>query len=304
MSVCLFWLVKCMHDKLVSLLACPVCSGSVVFEGTVREKRFVKGVFKCSSGHVFQVKEQIALLKDAKLSENEFEWTVNVADEEKYLEVRREYDSYLRDDQKKAIHDTIEKLSGYVSRSSLQSDGVVLDIASGMGTLVLPLLDKSSPDSTIIGTDIDEKPLRGLKQRSIRAGTYDRLSLVVTDAKRLCFKNEVFSTVSSFFGFDNVPETVLALKECARVLRTDGRVFFASLWFGEGSESMRAAEEYKVGQIASEGRLKDALGRSGLVLDRVEKTYSGLWPHNPMDLLPVEGDEYAHVIVSARKPQS
>ena len=67
---------------------------------------------------------------------------------------------------------------------------------------------------------------------------------------------------------------------------------------------MRLAEEYKVSQIASEGRLKDALAKSGLVLDRVEEVYSALWPHNPMDLLPVEGDGYTHVIVSARKPEN
>jgi hypothetical protein len=123
----------------------------------------------------------------------------------------------------------------------------------------------------------------------------------VTDAKHLCFKNAVFSTVSSFFGFDNVPEVVLALKECARVLCPNGRAYFVSLWYREGSESMKLADEHNVGQIASRGRLKDALAKSGLVLDQVEEVYSGLWPYNPMDLLPVEGDEYAHVIVSARK---
>jgi ubiquinone/menaquinone biosynthesis C-methylase UbiE len=172
-----------------------------------------------------------------------------------------------------------------------------------MGTFLLPLLDKCSADSAVVGTDIDERPLRGLMNRSLKAGTYDRLSLVVTDAKHLCFKNAVFSTVSSFFGFDNVPETVLALRECARVLRTGGQTFFVSIWYREGSESMRLAEEHNHGQIASEGRLKDALDKSGLMLDDVEEAYSGLWPHNPMDLLPVEGDEYTHVIVSARKPK-
>lgn len=293
-----------MHDRLLKLLACPICSASLTFQGTIRKSRCVKGFLKCSSGHTFQVKEQIGLLKDAKLSETEFEWRVDVADEGKYLEIRKEYDSYLRDDQKAAIGKMIENLAGYVSRSSLQSDGIVLDVASGMGTFVLPLLDKFSAGSTVIGTDIDERPLRGLMNRSRKAGSYDRLSLVVVDAKHLCFKNDVFSTASSFFGFDNVPETVLALEECARILRVGGRVFFASLWYREGSESMRLAEEYKVGQIASEGRLKDALAKSGLILDRVEEVYSGLWPRNPMDLLPFEGDEYAHVIVSARKPKN
>ncbi|MGA2767768.1 MAG: class I SAM-dependent methyltransferase [Candidatus Bathyarchaeia archaeon] len=292
-----------MHDKLGKLLACPVCSASLSFEGAMCDNRYFNGYFKCPSGHVFQVKEQIGFLKDAKLSEKEFEWKVNVADEKKYLEVRRKYDSYLRDDQKAATRKMMDKLLDHVSRSSQQSDDTVLDAASGMGTFLLPLLDKSSANSLVIGTDIDERPLRGLMNRSLKAGTYDKLSLVVTDAKHLCFKNAVFSTVSSFFGFDNVPETVLALRECARVLRAGGRTFFVSIWYREGSESMRIAEEHNCGQIASEGRLKDALAKSGLVLDQVEEAYSGLWPHNPMDLLPVEGDEYSHVIVSARKPK-
>ena len=269
----------------------------------MRGNRHVSGYFKCPSGHVFQVKEQIGLLKDAGLSEKEFEWKVNVADEKKYLEVRRQYDSYLRDDQKAATREMMEKLADYVTCSSFQSDNVVLDVASGMGTFLLPLLDKCSADSVVVGTDIDERLLRGLMNRSLKAGTYDRLSLVVTDAKHLCFKNAVFSTVSSFFGFDNVPETVLALRECARVLRAGGQTFFVSIWYREGSESMRLAEEHNYGQIASEGRLKDALAKSGLMLDEVEEAYSGLWPYNPMDLLPVEGDEYTHVIVSARKPR-
>lgn len=292
-----------MHDKLAKLLACPVCSASLFFEGTMRDNRYVSGHFKCASGHLFQVKEQIGLLKDAKLSEKEFEWKVNVANEKKYLEVRRQYDSYLRDDQKAATRKMMEKLADYVRRSSCQSDKSVLDVASGMGTFLLPLLDKCPTDSVVVGTDIDERPLRGLMNRSLKAQTYDRLSLVVTDAKHLCFKNAVFSTVSSFFGFDNVPETVLALRECARVLRAGGQTFFVSIWYREGSESMRLAEEHNYGQIASEGRLKEVLAKSGLMLDEAEEAYSGLWPHNPMDLLPIEGDEYTHVIVSARKPR-
>ena len=294
---------KRMHDRLGKLLACPVCSASLAFEGTVRDKRFVSGRFKCSSGHMFQVKDQIGLFKDAKTSAKEFEWKVNVEDEKKYDEIRWQYDSYLRADQKTATQKMTEKLTHYVSRSSAESDNTVLDMATGMGTFVLPLLEKCSADSVIVGTDIGERPLRGLMNRSIKDGTYAKLSLLVTDAKHLCFKNAVFSTVSSFFGFDNVPETVLAFKESARVLRAGGRLFFSSLWLREGSESMRLAEEHNICQVGSEGRLKDALAKSELALDQVEEAYAGLWPYNPMDLLPVEGDEYKHVIVSARKPK-
>lgn len=286
-----------MREQIMRLLACPVCKSTLVFEGKKAYERLFDGFFKCDHGHMFQVKEEIGLLKDAKLSADEFEWKVNVADEKKYDEIRRQYDSYLLEDQKEATERMTQKLIDFVVKSCKQSDNVVLDVASGMGRLILPLAQKSAENTMIIGTDIDEKPLRGAMNRAKRAGTWDKLSLIVTDAKHLSFKDSSLSTISSFFGFDNVPDTTLALKESARVLRVGGHMFLYSLWLREGSESMLLAEKYKVCQIASEGRLKETLGNVGLILEEVQEVYSAVWPYNPMDLLPVEGDEYSHVIV-------
>jgi SAM-dependent methyltransferase len=290
-----------MLEKMVELIACPVCLRPLTFEGKTGDGRFISGYLKCSAGHMYQVKEQVGLLKDAKTSAKEFEWKVDVADEKKYVEIRCQYDSYLTPGQKAALQRMKEKLVDYVSRSSTESDSTVLDIATGMGTFLSSLLEKCSSDASIIGTDVDEKPLRGLMNKTIKAGTYPKLSLVVTDAKHLCFRNSVFFTVSSFFGFDNVPETRLAFKETSRVLQDGGRAFFNCIWYREGSESMRLAEQHGLCEVASEAKLKETLVHSGLVLDGVEEVYSGVWLHNPMDLLPAEGDEYKHVIVQARK---
>jgi uncharacterized protein YbaR (Trm112 family) len=67
-----------MHCRIAELLACPVCSAPLSFIGTIRDNRYVNGHFKCRSKHIFQVKEQIGVLKDAKQSEREFEWKINV----------------------------------------------------------------------------------------------------------------------------------------------------------------------------------------------------------------------------------
>jgi len=292
-----------MREQIVELLVCPVCKSSLVFEGKKAHGRLFSGFFKCARRHMFQVKEEIGLLKDARLSVNEFEWKANVTDEKRYDEIRRQYDSYLREDQKEATRRMIQRLTDLVVESCSQSDPVVLDVASGMGTFLLPLADKSPGDMLIIGTDIDEKPLRGVMNRAKKAETWHKLSLVVTDAKHLCLKNSSLSTISSFFGFDNVPETALAFRESARVLRSGGHILFSSLWYKEGSASMGLAEEHKVCQMASEKRLKEALNSAGLALEEAEEAYSGVWPYNPMDLLPVEADEYTHVIVWARKPK-
>jgi ubiquinone/menaquinone biosynthesis C-methylase UbiE len=272
----------------------------MVFEGEKSGRRLVNGYLKCDSEHLYQVKEEIGLLKDVKLSANEFEWKANVADEKKYDEIRRQYDSYFREDQKAATNRMKRRLVNLVAASS-EADKLVLDVATGMGTFVLPLAEEVPQDVLIVGTDIDEKPLRGTMNRARKARTWEKLSLLVTDAKHLAFKNNSFSTISSYFGFDNVSETALAFKESSRVLRERGKMLFSSLWLKEGSESMRLAEQHNVCQIASEKRLKNVLDNAGLALEKVETAYSGIWPHNPMDLLPVEGDEYKHVMALARK---
>jgi hypothetical protein len=41
---------------------------------------------------VCQVKEEVGLFKDVKLSANEFEWQVDVADERRHEGIRKEYD--------------------------------------------------------------------------------------------------------------------------------------------------------------------------------------------------------------------
>ncbi|MDH5375238.1 MAG: class I SAM-dependent methyltransferase [Candidatus Bathyarchaeota archaeon] len=293
-----------MHEQIVQFLTCPICRAPLVFEGRKSSKRFVNGYFKCSKGHIYQVKEEIGLLKDARFSVNEFEWKVDVADEKRYEEIRKQYSSYLREDQKIAMKKLMEKLVNHVVKSCEESDNKVLDVATGMGGFILPLAEESSEDLIIIGTDIDEKPLRGAMNKAKKTTTYHKISLIVTDAKHLCFKGDVFSTISSNFGFDNVPDTLLAFNESARILQPEGKIIFSSIWFKVNSESMRLAEERHLGQMASETRLRETLRKVGLVLEWIEEIYCGVWPHNPMDLLPVEGDEYTHMIAQARKPKN
>lgn len=290
-----------MHEQVAKLLACPVCHEPLAFEGERTDHRLTNGLLKCSNNHIFQVKEEIGLLKDAKLSANEFEWKVNVANEKVYDETQKQYDSYLRQDQKTAIKGMKQRLIDLVVASCKKSDNVALDVATGMGSFLLPLAEQGSENMRFLGTDIDEKPLRGTLDRAKKTGAWKRISLIVTDAKRLAIRDNCLSTISSFFGFDNVPETFFSFRECTRILRVGGQVFFSSLWFNERSESMRLAEKYKVCQIASENRLRKVLGKANLSLEYVEEMYSGVWPHNPMDLLPVEGDEYRHVVVHVKK---
>ncbi|MEM3704679.1 MAG: class I SAM-dependent methyltransferase [Candidatus Bathyarchaeia archaeon] len=291
-----------MHKELVQILACPICRNSMSFDGETADNRLVNGYLKCVRGHLYQVKEEMGLIKDAKLSAGEFEWKVDVADERKYDEIQRQYASYLSEDLKTALNKLMEKLVHNVI-NLCEVDTMVLDVAGGMGRLILRLAEKTPENIIVIGTDVSEKPLRGAMNKARKIDVYKKLSFIVTDAKHLAFKDEALSTISSNFGFDNIPETILALKESFRVLKPDGKAIFSSLWLKESSKSIKIAEKYGVGQIASEKRLKRVLEKTGFELDWVEETYSGVWPYNPMDLLPVQGDEFSYVIVQVRKPK-
>jgi uncharacterized protein YbaR (Trm112 family) len=188
------------HFKIAEFLVCPICRGFLVFDGKRVGNRFSSGLFKCDSGHTYQVKEKMGLFKDAKLSANEFKWHVDVADEKRYNEIRIQYDSYLREDQRIAVREILSRLVHYVAGSCESSGNVVLDIATGMGTLLLQLANSCSRDALVIGTDIDERPLRGAMSKARKAGTCDRLSFIVTDSKHLCFKDDGFLTISSHLG--------------------------------------------------------------------------------------------------------
>ena len=290
-----------MRVDLAELLACPCCGKRMVFKGDESGGRFQSGYFSCPSGHLYQVKEEIGLFKEGRLSANEFEWKVDVADETRYEEVRRRYDEYLGEERRTALRKMQDHMIDRITEVALTSDRRVLDVASGMGTFVLPLAEKSSQDFHVVATDIDEKPLRGLMGKARRIGVYGRISLLVTDAKHLAFKSGVLSSVSSFFGFDNVPDASLALREAARVLRVGGRVIFCSLGYEENSKSVALADEHSVGELASEDRLRGVLEGCGFALSSLEVFYSGVWPHNPMDLLPIEGERYEHVVIEAVK---
>lgn len=61
------------------------------------------------------------------------------------------------------------------------------------------------------------------------------------------------------------------------------------------------AEKLGVGSIATDNRLTQTLEEAGFKIDKHEKRYTGEWLRNPMDLLPFEGDCFAHSLVQAHK---
>jgi len=242
------------------------------------------------------VKNEIPILKDPKISSNEFVWKVEFPNLQRYEEIQKQYSSYLSEAQKEADRLMTKELVDTVSKEKL-----VLDVASGMGRLLIALSKLMGKETEILGTDVDETPLRGAKLKLEEEKAYTNVSLCVMDGKHLAIKPQALSCVTSYFGLDNIPDTKKAFKEIARTMKPNGRLIFTTLWLKERSKSSILSEKHGYGATQTQGRLTQTLESTGFKLDSEKVFYSGKWPYNPMDLIPVEGDWFAHVLVIARK---
>ncbi len=110
------------------ILECPVCHGSLQFEGTKSKDRLGEGFLFCRNGHLYQVKDEIPLIEDPKLSRDEFVWKVEFPNLQRYDEIQRQYWSYLCEELKEADNALLNELAEGVS-----DEKIVLDNVSGMG---------------------------------------------------------------------------------------------------------------------------------------------------------------------------
>ena len=285
-----------MKTSLLQILACPVCHSPLKYEGTSSTGRLVKGFLRCKNSHLYQVKEEIPIIKDPKMSRGEFVWNIEFPNLQTYDDIQKKYRSYLSGEQREADKLQMEELVSKVSQEDL-----VLDVASGRGRLLLALSKYLQKEANVLGTDVDEKPLRGAKLKLEEQDSYNQVSLCVMDGKHLAIRSRALPCVTSYWGLDSIPETKKAFQEVSRVLMSKGRLVLATLWFKENSKSLALAERHGYGDIVTENRLTKTLEETGFKLDSVQVFYSGKWPHNPMDLLPVEDDWFAHALVFAHK---
>lgn len=285
-----------MRTELLDVIACPRCRLRLGFSGDTSDGRFVNGLLRCRRGHAYQVRDEIPILKEQKLSKGEFEWKVGFPDIKKYDETRKRYASFLSEE----LIDADREMVDEIARAASEEE-VVLDVASGMGTLLIALSHSVHARCHILGMDVDEKPLRGARIKLEEQKGYGRASLCVMDGKHLGIRSRRLPCVISHFGFNNIPRAGSAFREVARVLGAHGKLLFSAIWLEEGSKSLALAEKLGYGGTMTETGINKTLEEAGFKTDSTKVFYSGQWKHNPMDLLPIEGDRFAHVLVRASK---
>ena len=98
---------------------------------------------------------------------------------------------------------------------------VILDIATGTGDIAINL--SKLKDSQIIGVDISEKML-DVAGDKIRKMNITNITLELSKAEKLKYKNNFFDLISIGYGVRNFEDIINGLKESYRVLKKNGKL--------------------------------------------------------------------------------
>ena len=101
----------------------------------------------------------------------------------------------------------------------------VLDIACGSGEPALSFARLVGAEGHVTATDLGGEILAVAEENSRRLGLTN-ISFRTADAQKLPFPDESFDAVTCRYGVMFFPDPTAALRECARVLKPQGRVVF------------------------------------------------------------------------------
>jgi len=287
-----------MYENLIPILSCPTCGGGLSYDGITRDDRLFSGRLQCNDcSHLYPVEDEIPILIDPAKSSFDWEWEVDIEAGETFDAFDHAYYGSLPPDAREARAYLINRIVHMCN----QSPGPILDVATGRGVLLRDLALLLVTDQPLLGMDIDQKVLRGTQGFLRRRGLYDPVSLAVMDAKRLALRGETIGLVTTWFGFNNMPEAAAALQEAFRVLMPGGKLIAATLDVRRASTTYKVANEAGFADFLTDEHIDYHLQAAGLTLERVETFATGIWPGNPYDAIPLRGDWFAHRLVLASR---
>jgi demethylmenaquinone methyltransferase / 2-methoxy-6-polyprenyl-1,4-benzoquinol methylase len=106
--------------------------------------------------------------------------------------------------------------------SKTYSHAEILDVATGTGDLAIAAV-KIEP-LHITGIDISEKMLAAGREKILRKGLSEKITLLRGKSEKILFPDDRFDVVMSSFGVRNFADPLAGLTEMGRVLRSGGLI--------------------------------------------------------------------------------
>ncbi len=108
----------------------------------------------------------------------------------------------------------------------LQPGESVLEIGFGTGNSLLYFAERVGPAGAVTGIDISPRMRAVAENKLAQTGVGDRVTLKISDARQLPFKEDTFDAVFMSFTLELIPleDIPLVLDEVERVLKPGGRL--------------------------------------------------------------------------------
>ena len=209
---------------ILELIMCPKCGSGIGEDFTCNE-----------CGNSYGSVMGVSVMVDPETTKKEWKWEGDVFSEEVRNKIKKDYELSLSSEIKLAQ----DKWWQVALRKSRNISGIILDIASGLGTMLEFLL--SYTNGSIISTDVDPGILISSKKEFDMKYSSKRVEYIATDAKHVALKGDSADYITSFAGTNNIVNVSEALKEFSRVLRPDGRLFLMAGFVDKGSTSEELA---------------------------------------------------------------
>jgi ubiquinone/menaquinone biosynthesis C-methylase UbiE/uncharacterized protein YbaR (Trm112 family) len=288
-------------ERMVRVLVCPKCGGSLDRDfpqgKTGGRVRFAElSCRACRSPYC--IRDGVGLL--AQPNEEGGEWRPDPGllhgepDEARWERYLASLPPEVPPAYERAIAAIIEGVRGV--------SGVVVDLATCRGHVLVPLAAVAGSNQLLLGTDPDVSQLFGTQNILKRTRHYTGVSLIEMDAERWPLRPAAASAAFTFYGPGILPHGRRIVQEAARVLREDSPFMIATLLTDERTITLRQAARRNLEEILTEKRLRNALEHHGFVVDDWQVLVEGkAWPFSNFDPLPARGDPWRHVLVTARR---
>lgn len=166
--------------------------------------------------------------------------------------------------------DIAKKLENIVKEMNLTAESIILDVGTGTGNLLKPILSQIKGKGRIVAIDYSEKMIFSAKRKFSEVKI---ISFIVTDAHLMPFKNSIFDVVICFGVFPHFDNKEMATKEISRILKRRGRLFIAhALSSKELREHHQRAPEVSNDFLPEEEEMADLLKEAGFTIKKIVDT--------------------------------
>lgn len=283
-----------MRNKILGLIVCPFCKGSVSTD--IERKvasRIVNARLSCEGcGKNFYIENGITYFKDfnKKIDKN---IQARLRRTTLQQEVPRKWLKRFSPAERRALEKEFDLFSSVLKKKKLD---VHLDFATGTGRLVRELIAKTKGEVVVL--DFGKETCLELRYFLKKIKRYSRVSIICADARNMPFKKNAFDSISSWTGL-NEPGMDRAIKEVFRVLKLKSYIAVSGVFYPDKkSKSYSRAKKWKI--CASKKGVLSTFKMMKLKSIVYKELFRGTWQDSD-SYLPVFGDVYVYYFIKASK---